>query len=112
MSSRSVDSNSFTAVNGVEKGAVLSPTMYYVYIGDLLKLFCDAWFGSYLGTQFVGALAYADLVAIAPTVNAMPKMLAICDDYAIHFSSSFNACKSKWLAILLSSRHAVRNGVD
>jgi hypothetical protein len=55
-----------------------------VYIDGLLKLFWDAGFEFYTGIQFDEALAYADnLVVIAPSANAMRKMLAICDDYAL-----------------------------
>ena len=91
-----VKSDFFTALNGVKQGAVLSPVLFCVYIDDLLKLLCNAGIGCYIGSQFVGALAYADdLVVIAPTATAMRKMLAICDDYSRQYYISFNASKSK-----------------
>lgn len=107
-----VRSNFFTVVNGVEQGAVLSPALFCVCTGDLMKLLCDAGF-SCTGTQFVGALAHADDSDVsASTANEMRKMLAICDDFALRYSTSFNTSKSKWLAILPSSRHALYGQVD
>ena len=48
--------------------------------------------------MFVGGLAYADDVALlAPTPDAMRKMLNICDKFAAEFSIVFNAKKSKCL---------------
>ena len=42
--------------------------------------------------MFVGGLAYADDVALlAPTPDAMRKMLNICDKFAAEFSIVFNA---------------------
>ena len=43
-----------------------------------------------------GALAYADdIVLIAPSTNAMRKMLRFCEQYAIKYNIMFNADKSK-----------------
>jgi hypothetical protein len=49
-----------------------------------------------IGTNFLGALAYADdVVLLAPTPQAMRKLLQKCDEYAEDFSVIFNARKSK-----------------
>jgi len=50
-----------------------------VYIDDLFK----AGIGCHIGSNFVGALAYADdIVLIAPTAIALRQLLIICDEYA------------------------------
>ena len=37
----------------------------------------------FIGSNFVGALAYADgIVLLAPSASALRKMLAICDNHA------------------------------
>ena len=54
--------------------------------------------GCYIGNVFVGALAYADDIALlAPTSSAMWCLLRICDEYGQQFSVMFNAAKSAWL---------------
>ena len=54
--------------------------------------------GCHIGSHFVGALAYADdLVLLAPSANAMRRMLQVCDDYAAQYNVLFNATKSKCL---------------
>ena len=57
--------------------------------------------GCFIGSNYVGALAYADdLVLLAPTASALRKMLAICAVYAAEYFMSFNTQKSKCLVIL------------
>ena len=91
----------FSAVNGVKQGGVLSPVLYCVYIDDLLLALSKSGVGCYIGSNFVGALAYADdIVLIAPTATAMRKLLSIRGEYATEYCISFNASKSKCLAVL------------
>jgi hypothetical protein len=62
-----------SALNGVTQGAVSSPVLFCVYTvtDDLLLLLSTAGTGCYTGSNFVGALAYADdIVLIAPTATA------------------------------------------
>ena len=75
-----VQSRWFGVLNGVKQGGVLSPILFCVYIDDLLKSLEEANVGCYIGSCFVGVLAYADdLVLLAPTATAMRRMLHICD---------------------------------
>jgi len=75
----------FVADDGVKQGAVLSPVLLCVH--DFLLLLSKAGVGCYIGSNFVGALAYADdIVLIAPTATA--KLLIICDEYARDYSIS------------------------
>ena len=91
-------SDIFCVTNGVRQGAILSPILFCVYFDDLLHALSDNGSGCYIGTFFVGALAYADdLVLIAPSANAMRQMLQICDEYARNYKVKFNSYKSKCL---------------
>jgi len=64
-----VQSRWFRVMNGVKQGGVLSPILFCVY---LLKSLAEANVGCYIGSSFVGVLAYADdLVVLAPTATAM-----------------------------------------
>jgi len=81
----------FLATNGVKQGGVLSPVLLCVYTDNLLVRLSNANVGCFIGSNYVGALAYADdLVLLAPTASALRKMLAICDVYAAAYSMSFN----------------------
>ena len=72
-----------------------------MYIDDLLLALCKSRVGCNIGSNFVGALAYADdIVRIAPTATAMRKLLSICGKYANEYCISFNALKFKCLTAL------------
>ena len=103
-----VNTDYFSAVNGVKQGAVLSPVLFCVYLDNLLIALSKAGVGCFIGTTFVGALAYADdIVIIAPTATAMRKLLAICDGYAREYYMSFNAQKSKFMLLMPSRQRTL-----
>jgi hypothetical protein len=81
-----------------------------VYIDDLLLALSKSGVGCYIGSNFVGALAYADdVVLIAPTATEMRKLLSICGEYATEYCISFNASKSKCLAVLPANRRVLNS---
>jgi len=50
-------------------------------------MLCESGVGCYIGHVFVGALVYADDIALlAPTPSAMRRLLRICDEYGQKFS--------------------------
>lgn len=98
-------SPTFLASNGVKQGGVLSPVLFCVYMDGLLNRLSRAGVGCYIGTTFVGALAYADdIVLLAPTPSAMNRMLAVCDRFAAEYDVLFNASKSKCVYLYPKSR--------
>ena len=71
-------SHSFNVENGVRQGGIVSPVLFCVYLDGLLQQLCKSGVGCYIGKVYVGALAYADDVALlAPT----PILLKICGEY-------------------------------
>ena len=83
----SVMSESFTVMNGVKQGGVLSPVLFAVYTDGLLLRLQESGIGCHMGGHYAGALAYADdITLISPSMTGLRKMSSICE--AIHR----NAC--------------------
>ena len=62
------ESDTFFVKNGVRQGAILSPSLFCVYLDTLLCLLRDAGVGCHIGGQFLGAYGYADdVILLAPT---------------------------------------------
>jgi len=79
-----------------------------VYIDDLLLLLSKAGIGCYIGSNFVGALAYADdIMHIAPKVLRKLLIISLCDEYARDYSISFNAVKTKCMVVVPCGRRAL-----
>jgi len=87
-------------MNGVRQGGIISPILFSVYLDGLLLQLRNSDVGCYIGNFFVGALAYAnDLALLAPSASAMRLLLKICHDYSKKFSIVFNASKSACLMV-------------
>ena len=85
----------FNVSNGVKQGGVISPILFIVYFDELIVLLRNSGFGCHVGTQFVGALGYADdLTLICPSLNSLNHMLSICTDFAKQYNIVFNAKKT------------------
>ena len=97
-------SDAFKCSNGVKQGGVLSPTLFCVYLDELLKSLSDLNIGCFMGHHFTGALAYADDVTLlAPSVHAMQRMLKTCEDFSRQYNVKFNSSKCSLI---------VHNGVN
>ena len=75
-------SESFSVVNGVRQGAVLSPSLFSLYIDKLLLNLKASGFGCNIGNHFYGASAYADdIILLSPTRSGLQEMFTLCYDY-------------------------------
>ena len=87
----SVESDSFSVKNGVRQGAILSPSLFCVYLDTLLCCLRDAGVGCHVGGSFLGALGYADDVTLlSPTRQGLQVMLKICEDFSASHSMLFS----------------------
>ena len=86
-----VRSASFSITNGTRQGSVLSPTLFSVYLDELLKELRLLGVGCHMGGAWVGATGYADdLILLAPSRTAMKKMLRVCEIYADIYNLQFS----------------------
>lgn len=50
----------FVILCGVRQGGVMSPLLFSVYVDDQIRLLKHSGYGTYIGSQFVGTILYAD----------------------------------------------------
>ena len=54
--------------------------------------------GCHLGSQFIGALAYADYITLlAPWKSALSILISVCEKYSVQYDIIFNGKNSKLL---------------
>ena len=84
--------------NGIKQGGVLSPTLFCVYMDELITRLRSSKIGCHLGNMYVGALAYADdLTLLAPSIKAARRMITICEEFAVEYRVMYNPQKSMML---------------
>ena len=91
-------SENFGCQNGVKQGGVLSPVLFCIYVDVLLKRLADSGIGCYVGTNFAGAVSYADdLTLLAPSLSSAQHLLDVCESFAREYSVEFNSTKTQVL---------------
>ena len=76
-------SERFPILNGVKQGAVLSATLFCVYIDDLIKKLRRNRDGSWIDKIFVGMIVYADdVVLLSPSKDGLQNMVDTCVTFA------------------------------
>ena len=84
-------SESFAIPNGTRQGSVLSPTLFSVYLDELLGQLRQLGVGCHVGGWWYGAACYADdLVLLAPARTAAAMMLECCEKYAAEHNLQFS----------------------
>ena len=88
-------SDVFNISNGVKQGGVLSPTLFCIYIDDVLKTLKESGFGCNMGDVYVGCISYADdILLLSASFNGLKRLIKICEDYAAEYKIKFNGKKS------------------
>ena len=105
-------SSIFSIVNGTRQGSILSPTLFAVYVDDLLVELRNLGVGCKMAGVFMGAMGFCDDLLLAPTRDAMQIMLDTCQHFAakynLMFSTDPNPDKSKTKSIFVCGRAVAR----
>ena len=81
---------------GVRQGGLLSPVLFAVYMDPLILKLRKLTVGCKIVDHFYGCLRnYADdIMLLAHSVNAMRRMLSVCEEFAADLDIKFNTSKS------------------
>ena len=99
-------SNPFPVLCGSKQGGILSPDFFAVYINDLIVLLKSLGIGCHVIEVFIACLLFADdMSLIAPTREALQKMIDVCADYCSRYCLTFNVAKTKVMVFGKLSRN-------
>ena len=102
-------SDSFKVTNGVRQGAVLSPSLFSLYIDSLLLQLEKSGYGCHINNYFYGCSAYADdIILLSPSRNGLQSMFNICvkyfQEHKITISTNVDLKKSKTKCIYFGKK--------
>ena len=100
--------STFSCLNGVRQGGVMSPILFSVYIDELILRLKELDLGCHINDVFTGVVSYADdLVLLSPTVSTTKSMLHVCEQYGKEFNVKFNPTKTKLIVFSNRRGHVV-----
>ena len=102
-------SRAFSIVNGMREGAAASPALWAVYADGIIKRLRKSKLGCYVAGCWVGAVMYADDLALIATTRAvLAAMLDLVVEYGaslnLTFSSSQDPKKCKSFCLFFTGR--------
>ena len=96
-----VQTTSFKVTNGVRQGGILSPRLFAIYVDKLSEQLESSKVGCHINKQCMNHLFYADdAVLLAPTVDALQKLIDVCQDFARKGDMVYNFEKSECTAFI------------
>ena len=111
-------SERFDVYNGVKQGGVLSPSLFSLYMDELIKLIHNTGVGCYVGDIPSAVFIYADdIVLLTPNRFSMNKLLKICEKYGQEYGLKFNSSKSECMffskkSSIVDHRNFILNNVS
>ena len=101
-------SGTFRVKNGVRQGAVLSPTLFSLYINLLMLKLEKSGLGCHVNNHYYGSAAYADdIILLSPSRNGLQSMFTMCEEYfmdhriTISTNNDVKKSKTKCIYVLL-----------
>ena len=88
-------SKQYSISNGVKQGGCLSPTLFSIYLIDVLR---SSNIGCRYSNHYMGVYCYTDDInLLSPTLSKLKEMLKLCEDYALKHKIILNTSKSQLL---------------
>ena len=92
--------------NGVKQGGCLSPSLFSIYLNNLILSLRNSNIGCKYRSEYMGVFGYADdLSLLCPSFTGIKEMLNICEKYARKYDILFNATKSQLLYFVKDSNN-------
>ncbi|KAL0870385.1 hypothetical protein ABMA27_005395 [Loxostege sticticalis] len=83
---------------GVRQGGLSSPTLFNLYVNDLIVALSSLHVGCHIDGLCVNNLSYADdMVLLSASVCGLRKLLRICEEYACGHGLLYNVKKSQFM---------------
>ena len=93
-------SNVFGISNGVKQGGCLSPTLFSLYINNLINILRKNNIGCRYGPHHMGVYGYADDISLlCPTVSGMKEMLKTCETFANSMTFYLRRLKASYFGL-------------
>lgn len=91
-------SDSYKMECGVRQGGVTSPKLFNLYINALIGELKRTGVGCHVDGICFNNISYADdMVLLGPSVNALRKLLGVCETFANSHGLSYNVKKSEFM---------------
>jgi hypothetical protein len=85
---------------GVRQGGVISPSLFSLYVDDLLLLLASCKLGCFVNSRCVNSFMYADdIILLSISISDMQKLVKICIDCLTELDLPINFSKSNFLRV-------------
>jgi exonuclease III len=93
-------SHSFSITRGTKQGSILSPTLFNIFINDLLVGLHSCKTGVNIGGSILNSFAYADDVSLfSATSTGLQSLINICEEYSKQWRFTFGIKKTKCMVV-------------
>ncbi|CAG9138100.1 unnamed protein product [Plutella xylostella] len=98
-------SESYRLECGVRQGGLSSPTLFNLYVDDLIAELSGTKVGCHIDGICVNNISYADnMVMLSASGCGLRRLLAICEQYAVAHGLKYNAKKSQVMVFEAGSK--------